>query len=81
MRAYGTQSFGETGLEGEERRMLHKGYLHRCSEHINLANANGRSNIRRCHGRLLTPRDSEFYHSQQIVFVSLSYEINKCVNL
>ena len=25
--------------------------------------------------------DSQFYHNQQILFVSLFYEINKCVNL
>ena len=50
-------------------------------EHLHLATANVRSNIRRCHGRLLTTPYSRFYHNKQILFVSLSYEINKCVNL
>ena len=50
-------------------------------EHLHLATANVRSNIRRCHGRLLTIPYSRFYHNKQILFVSLSYEINKCVNL
>ena len=81
MRAYGTLSFFETGLDGEDRSLLDKGYHHRCGEHLHLATANVRSNIRRCYGRLLTTLDSQFYHNQQIVFVSLSYEINKCVNL
>ena len=36
-------------------------------EHLHLATANVRSNIRRCHSRLLTTLDSWFYHSQQIV--------------
>lgn len=49
MRAYGTLSFFETGLDGEDRSLLDKGYHHRCGEHLQ--------------------------------FVSLSYEINKCVNL
>ena len=50
-------------------------------ERLHLATANVRSNIRRCHGRLLTTPYSRFYHNKQILFVSLSYEINKCVNL
>ena len=76
MRAYGTLSFFETGLDGEDRSLLDKGYHHRCGEHLHLATANVRSNIRRCHGRLLTTLDSQFYHNQQILFVSLFYEIN-----
>ena len=66
MRAYGTLSFFETGLDGEDRSLLDKGYHHRCGEHLHLSTANVRSNIRRCHGRLLTTLDSKFYHSQQI---------------
>ena len=81
MRAYGTLSFFETGLDGEDRSLLDKGYHHRCGERLHLATANVRSNIRRCHGRLLTTLYSRFYHNKQILFVSLSYEINKCVNL